>query len=155
MASPDRERIGAEVAIGVVSRTRVGVGVAVGGRRVGSATGVWTLAGSNRPSPARPMATSVAGRVGCALTVPGASGVIVARCGVTCAVGIVTMGVSGVGGGGPAGVDEAVGCSGAAPGAMGRNPTGRRVGHGVGCHGVGVTAGVGVGALKTTWPGGT
>ena len=63
VASPDRERIGAEVVIGVVSRTRVGdgEGVAVGDTRAGSATGVWALAGSSRPSPARPTATSVAG----------------------------------------------------------------------------------------------
>ena len=80
--------------------------------------------------------------MGCAFAGSGAAGVAVARCGVTCAVGVVTTGVSGVGGGGPAGVDEDIGCCGAAPGAIGGNPMGRRVGQGVGCHEVGVTAGV-------------
>ena len=96
------------------------------------------------------MAISVAGRVSGGLAVAGAAGVAVARCGVTCGVGVVTTGVSGVGGGGAAGVGEAKGGCIATPGAKGCNPTGRRVGHGVGCHGVGVTAGVGVGALTTT-----
>ena len=45
--------------------------------------------------------------MGCGFSIPAAAGVTVASCGVTCAVGVVTTGVSGVGGGGPAGVGKA------------------------------------------------
>ena len=132
------------------------LGVTVGVDQTTVGAGVKTDSGSSSPPPARPTDTSAAGAetgisVGTTgsgegvLPATGSSGV-----GVTSGVGVVTIGVSGGGRRGVEGTGIVVG-SAVAPG--GATPAGIRVGHGVGA--ASVTAGVAVGALITTSPGGT
>lgn len=142
---------------------RSGRGVRAGGRGVMvgvaqmKAGGVGMVAGSSKPPPARPTATSstttwVAANVGVGTGVssnvpapPGEAGGAV-----TSGVCVVTMGVSGRGksGAGNVGIAAVGGVT-----TYGSSPVGTRVGQGVGADGA--EAGVAVGGLMTTLSGGT
>ena len=127
-----------------------------GGVADGAAVGVGGRLSINSPLPGRPSATSTGGMAeggGADVASAGSAKCPSVAAGgvVTCGVGVEMIGVSGGVGDGPVEVCVAAGAGHGIWAAA--NATGWRVGHRVGAPAV--TAGVAVGALNTTWPGGT